>query len=361
MSFGIARFQPKAFHWMMTERSIRMPFIKSRDPFVMVPGGASIPWPPQDDQYTEQAKRALAFAQDEAARLNHNHIGAVHILVGAARVEHGLPKRVFADLGVTIDRLLDALTSTMGRSESPIDASDITLTPYGKNMMERAVHESRRLVHPAAGPEHLVLAVVREPEHFSTQLLASLELNAAEVRGRILAHMRVPPSYGTAENATPTDGPYDRFDDATKRMLTFALEEAAALGQNWVGCEHLLLGLARSVELAPSDNATRRLFTELGLTLDAFRASLDALRANLSEKQLARRAAAPPSDVKFTGVTKLVIELAIDEAGPESTILSEHILLAIGRAQGSTARYLLSQLGATPERTRSVITKHRSV
>lgn len=60
-----------------------MPFIQSRDPFVMVPGGASIPWPPQEDHYTDQAKRALAFAQDEAARLNHNHIGAVHVLVGA--------------------------------------------------------------------------------------------------------------------------------------------------------------------------------------------------------------------------------------------------------------------------------------
>jgi len=337
-----------------------MPFIQSRNPFVMVPGGASIPWPPQDDQFTDQAKRALVFAQDEAARLNHNHIGAVHILVGAVSVEDGLPARIFADLGVTIDHLRGALTKTMGRSESPIDASDITLTPLGKNMMERAVHESRRLVHPAAGPEHLLLAVVREPEHFSTLLLASLELEPAEVRRRILALMRVPPSYGTAENATPTDGPYERFDDATKRMLTFALEEADALGQNWVGCEHLLLGLARSVEIAPSEDATRRLFAELGLTHDALRAALDALRANLTKNQLARRPAATPSDVKFTAMTKLVIELAMNEADPDNTILPEHILLAIGRAQGSTARYLLSQLGATPELVRATVNKHRT-
>jgi len=180
------------------------------------------------------------------------------------------------------------------------------------------------------------------------------------VRRRILAQMRVPPSYGAAENATPTQGPYELFDDATKRMLTFALEEAATLGQNWVGCEHLLLGLARSVELAPSEDATRHLFAELGLTLDALRGSLDALRASLTEKQLARRTAVPPSDVKFTGVTKLVIELAIDEAGSENTILPEHVLLAIGRAQGSTARYLLSHLGATPELVRAVIVRHRT-
>ena len=326
----------------------------------MVPGGASIPWPPQDDHYTGEAKRALAFAQDEAARLNHNHIGAVHILVGAVRVEEGLPARIFADLGVTIDQLRDALTATMGRSESPIEASDITLTPHGKNMMERAVHESRRLVHPAAGPEHLLLAVVREPEHFSTPLLASLELDPAEVRRRILAQMRVPPSYGTAENATPTQGPYERFDDATKRMLTFAVEEAVALAQNWVGCEHLLLGLARSVEIAPSEDATCRLFTGLGLTPDALRAALDKLRANLTRNQLARKAAVAPSDVKFTAMTKLVIELAMDEAGPEHTVLPEHILLAIGRSQGSTAGYLLSQLGATPELVRATVNKHRT-
>jgi ATP-dependent Clp protease ATP-binding subunit ClpA len=338
-----------------------MPFIKSRDPFEMVPGGASIPWPPQDDQYTDQAKRALAFAQDEAARLNHNHIGAVHILVGAVRVEDGLPARIFADLGVTIDQLRDALTSMMGRSETPIDASDITLTPRGQRVMDIAIHESRRLIHGATGTEHLLLAVVREREGFSSRLLASLALDPERLCEAILAGLNVPPSYRVAESATPSQGPYDRFDDATKRMLTFALEEAAALGQNWVGCEHLLLGLARSVELAPPEDATRRLFAELGLTIDALRAALDALRANLTEKQLARRAAVAPSEVKFTGVTKLVIELALDEAGPENTVVPEHILLAIGRAQGSTARYLLSQLGATPDRIRSVIIKHRSV
>lgn len=333
----------------MTERSIRVPFVQSRDPFVMVPGGASIPWPPQDDQFTDQARRALAFAQDEAARLDHNHIGAVHILVGAVRVEDGLGARIFADLGVSIDQLREALRSTMGLGESPIEASDITLTPHAKNMMERAVHESRRLVHPAAGPEHLLLAVVREGETFSARLLASLELDPAEVRKRILGQMRVPPSYGTAENASPTQGPYERFDDASKRMLTFAQEEAVTLGHNWVGCEHLLLGLARSVEIAPSDDAALRLLTELGLTLDQ-------LRAEVTKIQPPREAVAGPGTVKFTAMTKLTIELAMDEAGPDNTILPEHILIAIGRSQGSIGGYVLSQLGATPERVRAIVT-----
>jgi ATP-dependent Clp protease ATP-binding subunit ClpA len=330
-----------------------MPFLQSRDPFVMVPGGASIPWPPQDDQFTDQAKRALAFAQDEAARLNHNHIGAVHILVGAIRVEEGLPARVFADLGVTMDQVRQALASTMGRSESPIDASDITLTPRGKNMMERAVHESRRLMHPAAGPEHLVLAVGREPEHFRTVLLASLELDPAEVLRRLLAQMRVPPAYGTAENATPTQGPYERFDDASKRTLSFAVDEASTAGHNLVSCEHLVLGVARYAETAAAVDVTRRLFADLGLTLDS-------VRAEVAKNQPSRNALVAPGDLKFNAITKLIIELAIDEAGPDNTVLPEHILLAIGRTQGSIGGYVLSQLGGTPDRVRATVNKHRT-
>ena len=46
------------------------------------------------------------------------------------------------------------------------------------------------------------------------------------------------------------------------------------------------------------------------------------------------------------------IEFAIDKTGPDKTILPEHILLALGRAQGSIGGDVLSQLGATPERAR---------
>ena len=54
------------------------------------------------------------------------------------------------------------------------------------------------------------------------------------------------------------------------------------------------------------------------------------------------------------------IELAIDEAGAGNTILPDHILPAIGRAQGSIGGYILSQLGTTPERVRAIITNRRT-
>jgi len=328
-----------------------MPAIRSRDPFVMVPGGEGVPWPPEDDQYTDEAKRALSFAQDEAALLDHNHVGPVHLLVGAVREERGLPARIFADLGVNFDQVRKGLLATMGRGESPIDASDITLTPHAQRVIDLAVHESRRLMQRATGTEHLLLAVLREGESFSSRVLASLGLDREKLLETVFGQLDVPASYRAAEHATPLHGPYDHFDTAAKQTLAFAQDEAAKMGHHWVGAEHLVLGLARAADVAAPDSAIRRAFTELDLTLER-------LRTEVGKIQPSRSSRVVTDDMKFNGSAKLIIELAIDEAGSGSTVLPEHLLLAIGRSRDSLGGYALSQLGATPDRV--VLTVRRA-
>jgi len=330
-----------------------MPAIRSRDPFVMAPGGKGIPWPPQDDQYTGGAKRALSFAQDEAALLDHNHVGPVHLLVGAVREEQGLPARIFADMGVNFDQVRKALLSTMGRGASPIDASDITLEPHAQRVIQVAVYESRRLVQRATDTEHLLLAVVLEGETFSSRLLASLGLDREQLLQTIIAQLDVPASYRAAEHATPLHGPYDQFDAAAKQTLAFAQDEAAKMGHHWVGAEHLVLGLARAADVAAPDSAIRRAFTDLDLTLER-------LRAEVVKIQPPRSARVVTDDMKFNGSAKLIIELAIDEAGSGSTVLPEHLLLAIGWSRDALGGYALSQLGATRERVLIAVRRGRA-
>jgi ATP-dependent Clp protease ATP-binding subunit ClpA len=330
-----------------------MPAIRSRDPFVTVPGGEGAPWPPQNDQYTDGAKRALSFAQDEAARLDHNHVGPVHLLVGSVREEQGLPARIFADMQVTFDQVRMALLSTMGRGEGPIDASDITLTPRAQRVIDVAVHESRRLMHQATDAEHLLLAVVREGETFSSRVLASLGLDREKLLEAIVGRLDVPASYRAAEDATPLEGPYEDFDAFTKETLAFAQDEAAKMGHHWVGAEHLVLGLARAADVAAPESAIRRGFTELGLTLER-------LRTEVGRIQPPRTARVVTGDMKFNGSAKLIIELAIDEAGSGNMVLPEHLLLAIGRSGDALGGHVLSQLGATSERVHTVMTQRRT-
>lgn len=307
----------------------------------MRPGGRSIPWPPEDDRLADGTKRALALAQDEAARLGHNHVGPLHLLMGLVPESEGVAAETLAALGVTLDRARQGLATTMGRSEGGIDAADITLVPRAQRVIEMAMYESRRLGRATTATEHLLLALLYEKETLSMRLLDALGVDAEEVRVRTLSQLAVPPSYRAAEHADLTEGPYERFDEESRQVLAFARDEATRLGHGWIGGEHVLLGLARAAANATSDGAFREAIAHLGITVDR-------LREEVVKIQPPRQAPASTAPMKLTGDTKLVIELAIAEAGPGNVVRPRHLLAALGASGDSLAAYVLARFGAKP-------------
>ena len=328
--------------------------LQSRDPLVMVPGGEPMPWPPEDPRFTEPARRALGFAQDEAARLNHNHIGAPHVFVGAVREPGAVARPLLDRLSVTLDGARAALEAVMGASPDPIAPKDITLSPRGQRVMEFAMHHARRLHHDRAGTEHLLLATAYEHDGFMSRLLGRLGLDEAGFAAQLLAEMDVPFTYRIAENATPTDGPYENFDDASKRVLALAREEAMrdGRGYGWMSAQDLVLGLARLAERGDSEIITAA-FAELHLTSDKIREVFPKAPAPRTQSE-------PTIEMKFPASVKLIIEHAIYEAGRDRPVRPEHLLLAVGTSQDPIANYGLKQLGATPERIREVVERLRS-
>ena len=310
-----------------------------------------MPWPPEDPRFSEAARRALGFAQDEAARLNHNHIGAPHVFVSAVREPGATARPVLSRLSVTLDGARAALEAVIGASPDPIAPTDITLSPRGQRVMEFAMHHARRLHHDPAGTEHLLLATAYEHDGFMSRLLERLGLDEAGFAAQLLAEMDVP-SYRIAENATPTDGPYENFDHASKRVLALAREEAIRDGYGWVSAQDLVLGLARLAESGASEIITAA-FAELHLTGDKLREVFPQAPAPRTQSQ-------PTTEMKFPASLKLIIEHAIYEAGRDRPVRPEHLLLAVGTSQDPIANYGLKQLGATPERRREVVERLRS-
>ena len=327
--------------------TIRRMHLQSRDPFVMVPGGEPIPWPPEDSRFTDPARRALGFAQDEAARLNHNHIGAPHVFVGAVREPGAIARPLLDRLGVTLDGARTALEAIMGASPVPIAPTDITLSPRGQRVMEFAMHHARRLHHDPTGTEHLLLATAYERDGFMSPLLGRLGLDEAGFAAQLLAEMDVPFTYRIAESATPTDGPYENFDDASKRVLALAREESMRDGYGWMSAQDLVLGLARLAEKGDSEIITPA-FAELDLTSDKLREVFPKAPAPRTQSE-------PTTEVKLPASVKLIIEHAIYEAGRDRPVCPEHLLLAVGTSQDPIANYGLKQLGATSERIRDVV------
>jgi ATP-dependent Clp protease ATP-binding subunit ClpA len=150
---------------------------------------------------------------------------------------------------------------------------------HAVTLAERAAHETR---HNYVGTEHALLGILDEGTNLALQVLGSLEIEVADLRAELVASMG-PASPSTIEGHIP-------FTPLAKRALEAATKEALTLGHNYIGTEHLLLGLLATEEGLASQ-VLRRMGVELRTTR---RAVITALTAYVPQQtQPAPRAEAP--------------------------------------------------------------------
>src|SRR5882672_4408043 len=109
-----------------------------------------------------------------------------------------------------------------------------------RKVMYLAREEAARLQHDYIGTEHLLLGVIREGEGIAATVLNNLGLDLDRIRQEV-------ENMVSASGGTMTIGEIP-FTPRAKRVLELAVEEARSLGHNYVGTEHLLLGLIREGE-----------------------------------------------------------------------------------------------------------------
>jgi len=136
------------------------------------------------DTLTQRARRVLTFAQAEAQRLNHHHIGTEHILLGLLAEGEGVAAKVLTHLGVDLKRARSDVEFLAGRGGRPV-AGEIGLTPGAKKVIELAIDEARRLHHSYIGTEHLLLGLVREGEGVAAGVVESLGVTLKNVRAEV--------------------------------------------------------------------------------------------------------------------------------------------------------------------------------
>ena len=124
-------------------------------------------------------------------------------------------------------------------------------TPRARKSIAAAEKEARRQKHTQVGTEHIVLGLLAETGGIAAQALADQGITAAAVRARV-----------KAEGLTTTESPPKRvpFSGAAKKVLQLALREALRLGHNYIGTEHVLLGV-----VAESDGLGGRILRDLGV------------------------------------------------------------------------------------------------
>jgi ATP-dependent Clp protease ATP-binding subunit ClpC len=127
------------------------------------------------------------------------------------------------------------------------------ITESARKVMEQANQEAQRLGHEYIGTEHVLLGLIKVEDGIAVEILKGFGLDAGELEQQI-AKIVPSPSTGTVSQQLPQT-------PRTKKIIDNAIEEARALGQDYVGTEHLLLGLLRDEESAAS-----QVLLNLGLT-----------------------------------------------------------------------------------------------
>ena len=133
------------------------------------------------EKFSERARRALTYAQEEAQRFNHNYIGTEHILLGLVRETDGVAAKVLMNLDVDLNKVRSAVEFIIGRG-GKTSSAEVGLTPRAKKVIELAVDEARRLNHTYVGTEHLLLGLLREGEGVAGGVLESLGVSLDRAR-----------------------------------------------------------------------------------------------------------------------------------------------------------------------------------
>ena len=157
-------------------------------------------------------------------------------------------------------------------------------------------------------------------------------------------HPSVEPS--VRGSPTGTHGRFEKFSESAQGVLSHAQQEVQLLRSNYIGTEHILLGLLRE-----SDSVAAKVLSNLGVELTAIRSKVEFIIG--PGERLAS------GEIPLTDRAKKVIELAVDESrrSDHHNIDTQHLLIGLLREGDGIAAGLLRSVGVNEKRVRGEVAR----
>src|SRR5687768_13243762 len=131
-------------------------------------------------------------------------------------------------------------------------------TDRARKVMQLANQEAQRFNHEYIGTEHILLGLVKEGSGVAAHVLKNLDIDLRKIRLEVEKIVQSGPDMITMGKLPQTP--------RAKKVIEYAIEEAKGLHHNYIGTEHLLLGLLREWE-----GVAAHVLTNLGLKLEGVR------------------------------------------------------------------------------------------
>lgn len=146
-------------------------------------------------RFTSRARRAVVLAQEEARRLNHDHLGTEHLLLGLLAESEGIASQALQQAGITLESAragVEEITGLGGKTRN----GHIPFTAQAKKVLELGLRSALELGHNYIGTEHLLLGLLAEGEGVGMQVVTAAGVQPDQLRDSLLALHRCaePPS-----------------------------------------------------------------------------------------------------------------------------------------------------------------------
>jgi ATP-dependent Clp protease ATP-binding subunit ClpC len=188
------------------------------------------------ERFTDQSRRAVVLAQDEARRLNHNYIGTEHLLAGLRREERGAAARALESAGITVDAVRGQIETIIGQGTQP-PSGHIPFTPRAKKCLELSLRQALKLNHRHIDTGHLLLALISKDDCVAVQVLDGLGTDLAQLSARVISEIEDNPE--DRDDSPPLRLGHARLHDPVQDLLTEIDDRLSAI--------EVHLGIARPV------------------------------------------------------------------------------------------------------------------
>src|SRR6266404_2108368 len=181
------------------------------------------------ERFTDRTRHVVVLAQEEATMLGHDYIGTEHLLLGILHEGSNVAARALVSLGISLDAMRQAIEGVIGRGTQPAaESGHIPFTPRAKKVLELSLRESLQLGANFIGPEHILLALIRERRDVAAQVLAGAGVDLNRTRQQVIellpgpSEQDAPSSFASASSAAGSSAyGAPAGDDLARRLNSF--------------------------------------------------------------------------------------------------------------------------------------------
>ena len=208
--------------------------------------------------FTDTLRKALAGAREEAIRLQHDHVGTEHILLGLVRDADGITAAVFSNLSVRPEQVRERAEELVRPGSASVAARELPYTSRAKKVLEFAMAAARDFGHDYVGTEHLLLGLLRQRDGIAAEVLNRLGMTLELTRQEVQRLLQAP---------SPPNAAFPiRIDDNSSasiyEQITREIQEAVATDRLRAGDRlPTVRQLADQLDIAPGTVA--RAYSEL--------------------------------------------------------------------------------------------------